>query len=157
VNDVPGPLRAASRQALLVGLALCLGTPALIGGLVLSGLVPPGDQRPEGSYLQIGHIFTGLVLLSAAWVLWRRGTVLRTFRQVPEARRPAQVQRETLLYAALFELSSLYGLVYWLLVGKHAARHVFGFIILTPLLFLGLVPRLGHWVKALEPGPGEAA
>jgi hypothetical protein len=156
VNDVPEPLRVACRQALLVGLALCLGTPALVGGLVLSGLVPPGDNLPEGTYLQIGHIFTGLVLLSAAWVLWRRGTVLRAFRRTPESRRPAQVQRETLIYAALFELSSLYGLVYWLLVGKYAARHVFGFIILAPLLFLGLVPRLGHWAKALEPGPGEA-
>lgn len=156
MSDAPGLLRVAYRQARLVGFFLCLGTPALIGGLILSGWVPAGDHLPEGDLLQIGYIFTGLVFLSAAWVLWRRGVMLRTFRQIPEPSRPGLVRRETLLYAALFELSSFYGLVYWLLVGRHAARHVFGFIILAPLLFLALAPRLGHWVKALEPGPGEA-
>ena len=156
MNDSPEPLRATYRLARLVGYALCLGTPTLIGGLILSGLVPPGEQRPEGAYLQLGHLFTGLVFLSAAWVLWRRGTMLKSFHPVPGPRRAGVVLRETLLYAALFELSSLYGLVYWILVGKHAARHVFGFIILSPLLFLALAPRLGHWVKAAEAGSGEA-
>ncbi|HEY3270989.1 MAG TPA: hypothetical protein VGJ89_07245 [Geothrix sp.] len=156
MNESPEPLRATYRLARLMGLALCLGTPALIGGLILSGLVPPGEQLPEGAYLQLGHLFTGLVFLSAAWVLWRRGTVLRPFHRVPGARRAGVVLRETLLYAALFELSSLFGLVYWILVGKHAARHVFGFIILSPLLFLALAPRLSHWVKASEAGSGEA-
>ncbi|WP_243304066.1 hypothetical protein [Geothrix oryzisoli] len=156
MSEAPGPLRVAYLQARLVGLVLCLGTPTLIGGLILSGGVPAGEHLPEGDLLQIGYVFTGLVFLSAAWVLWRRGVMLRTFRQIPEPSRPGLVRRETLLYAALFELSSLYGLIYWLLVGKHAVRHVFGFIILAPLLFLALTPRLGHWVKALELGPGEA-
>ncbi|WP_257306626.1 hypothetical protein [Geothrix campi] len=147
-------IRAAYRRARLVGFALCLGTPALIGGLILSGLVPPGEQLPEGTLLQLGHIFTGLVFLSAAWVLWRRGSVLRSFQQVPEPGRPGVVLRETLLYAALFELSSLYGLIYWILVGKYAARHVFGFILFSPLLFLALAPRLHRWVEA---GGGSGA
>jgi hypothetical protein len=153
VNDTPESLLTASRLARLVGLALCLGTPVLIGGLILTGLVPPGERLPEGNYLQLGHIFTGLVFLSAAWVFWRRGTILKGYHQFPEPRRAGVVRRETLLYAALFELSSLYGMVYWILVGRHAARHVFGFIILSPLLFLVLAPRLGHWVKALESAP----
>jgi hypothetical protein len=156
VNDAPESLRTACRLARMVGLALCVGTPVLIGGLILSGLVPAGEQLPEGTYLQLGHVFTGLVFLSAAWVLWRRGTMLKAFHQTPEPRRAGVVLRETLLYAALFELSSIYGLVYWILVGKHAGRHVFGFIILSPLLYLVLAPRLGHWLKALEPVPGEA-
>ncbi|WP_257312367.1 hypothetical protein [Geothrix fuzhouensis] len=156
MNDAPISLRSACHLARLVGLALCIGTPVLIGGLILAGLVPPGEQLPEGTYLQLGHVFTGLVFLSAAWVLWRRGTMLKAFHQVSEPRRAGVVLRETLLYAALFELSSIYGLVYWVLVGKHSARHAFGFIILSPLLFLVLAPRLGHWRKALEPAPGEA-
>ena len=156
MNGVPEPLRAAHRMAHLVGLALCLGTPALIGGLILSGLIPPGEQPPEGPYLQLGHIFTGLVFLSATWVLWRKGSVLKAFRQVREPQRAGVVMRETLIYAALFELSSLYGLVYWILVGRHAARHVFGFIIMAPLLFLALAPRLGQWVDAAGSGSREA-
>ena len=157
MNGAPGPLEAAVRRARLAGFALCLGTPALIGVLILSGLVPPGGQRPEGTYLQLGYIFTGLVFLSAAWVLWRKGTVLQGFHRVPEPQRAGVVWRETLLYAALFELSSLYGLVYWLLVGKFAARHVFGFIILSPLLFLVLAPRRGHWLEVPGPLPGGAS
>ncbi|HJV39293.1 MAG TPA: hypothetical protein VJ528_10675 [Geothrix sp.] len=152
--EAPEHLRTACRQARLVGLALCLGTPILIGALILSGLVPAGNHPPEGTYLQVGHLFTGLVFFSAAWVLWRRGAVLKAFPEVPVSLQTGVVLRETLIYAALFELSSLYGLVYWLLVGAHAARHVFGFIVLSPLLFLAFAPRLRHWAKPLESGPG---
>jgi len=157
VKDGPGPLEAAIARARQVGLALCLGTPALLGALILAGVVAPGEERPEGVYLQLGHIFTGLVFLSAAWVLWRKGTVLKAFHQVLEAHRAGVVLRETLLYAALFELSSLYGLVYWLLVGRYAARHVFGFIILSPLLFLALAPWRRHWLEAAGPVSGRAS
>jgi hypothetical protein len=60
------------------------------------------------------------------------------------------VLRESLIYAALFEASAILGLIYWILVGAHAARHAWGFILLTPLLFVGLVPREARWMKALE-------
>jgi hypothetical protein len=50
----------------------------------------------------------------------------------------------------VFESSSLCGLVYWILVGNLGYRHVWGFILMTPLLFLVLVPRYTQWVKALE-------
>lgn len=152
MTEVPGHLRAACRQARLFGLALCLGTPTLIGALIMSGLVPPGSHPPEGTYLQVGHLFTGLVFFSAAWVLWRRGVVLKAFPGLPAQRQAGVVLRETLLYAALFELSSLFGLAYWLLVGTHAARHVFGFIVLSPLLFLAFAPRLRHWAEPTSPG-----
>ena len=154
MNDAPEPLCTACRLAYLAGLALCLGTPILVGALILSGLVPPGNHPPEGTYLQVGHLFTGLVFFSAAWVLWRRGAVLKAFPGVPAPQQAGVILRETLLYAALFELSSLYGLVYWLLVGTYAARHVFGFIVLSPLLFLAFTPRLRHWAKPPEPRPG---
>jgi hypothetical protein len=60
------------------------------------------------------------------------------------------ILREVLVYAALFEASSLCGLVYWTLVGAQAPRHAWGFILLTPALFLALVPRARRWRQALE-------
>lgn len=144
------PLRAAHRMAYVMGLALCLGTPALIAGLLVSGLVPPGVQAPEGTYLQLGYLFTGIVFLSATWVLWRSGRVLRGFRQLTEAQQPQVILRESLIYSAIFESSAILGLIYWMLVGTHAARHAWGFIVLTPVLFFCLVPRGERWMKALE-------
>jgi cytochrome b len=134
----------------LVGLVLCFGTPGLIAVLVLSGMVPGGRQEPEGVHQQVGYFLTGLVFLSAAWVWWRSGRMLGDFKDLPEAERSAKVLRETLLYAGIFEISSICGLIYWMFVGHHAARHVWGFILLTPLLFLTLVPRYDRWVKHLE-------
>lgn len=156
MNGESDSLRAAHHLARLIGFVLCFGTPALMAGLILAGLVPPGEGRPEGSMLQIGYAFTGLVFLSAAWVVWRRGVMLKGFHRIPEAGRPRVLLRESVLYAALFELSSLYGLVYWLLVGRQAGRHVAGFILMAPLLFLAFLPRLGQWVEAARPAPGEA-
>ncbi len=150
MNGQVDPLRSAHRRAYALGLVLCFGTPGLIGLLLGLGLVPPGQQAPEGIYQQVGYLFTGLVFLSGAWVWGRRGRMLREFKAVPEGRRPAVILREGLLYAMLFEISSFCGLMYWLLVGGHAARHVGGFLLLTPLLFVGLVPRFGQWSKALE-------
>lgn len=157
MNGAPEPLPAVCRRARLVGFSICLGTPLFIGGLILSGHLPPGTHRPEGSYLQLGQLFTGLVFFSAAWVLWRRGVVSRSFSQVAPRRQAGVVLRETLLYAALFELSSLYGLAYWLLVGAYAARHVFGFLVLPPLLFLAFAPRLRHWVGPAGSRPEASA
>jgi hypothetical protein len=150
MNSGIDPLGNAHRMAYAVGLALCIGTPALIAGLLLTGAIPPGNQAPEGVYQQLGYLFTGLVFLSAAWVWWRSGRVLSAFRDLPETRRPRVVLREGLIYAALFETSSLCGLVYWILVGAHAARHAWGFILLTPALFVTLMPRMDRWKRALE-------
>lgn len=134
----------------LLGMALCLGTPALVAVLVLSGTVPPGRESPEGICQQVGYLLTGLVFLSAAWVWWRSGKILGGFRELPEASRPAMILRESLLYAAAFEVSCLCGLAYWMLVGAQAVRHVWGFILLTPVLFLALMPGYDRWAKQLE-------
>lgn len=150
MNGASDTLRSAHRTAYALGLTLCFGTPGVIAGLLLSGVVPPGTQVPEGIYQQLGYLFTGLVFLSAAWVWWRSGRILREFKTVPESQRSAVILREGLLYAAVFESSSLCGLIYWILVGGHAARHVWGFILLTPMLFLALVPRFDRWVKGLD-------
>jgi protein-S-isoprenylcysteine O-methyltransferase Ste14 len=150
VNGLIEDLRSRHRTAYGLGLALCLGTPGLMAVLILSGAIPPGTQAPEGFYQDLGYLFTGLVFLAAAWVWWRSGRALRAFRTLPEPQRAAFILAETLLYAAAFESSSLLGLVYWALVGSHAARHAWGFIVLTPVLFAALVPRYDRWEKALE-------
>lgn len=143
-------IRAAHRRAWSLGLGLCLGTPGVLAVLLLLKVVPAGSQPLEGPVLQVGYLFTGFVFLSAAWIWGRMAQVLQGFKGLPEARRPAVVLRECLLGAAVFELSSLLGLVYWLLVGALSPRHAWGFILLTPVLFLGLVPRLDRWMNALE-------
>lgn len=145
-----GDLRTRHRTAYGLGLALCLGTPGLIAMLLLSGAIPPGIQAPEGFYQDLGYLFTGLVFLASAWVWWRSGQALRAFRALPREQQAAFVLRESLIYAAVFEVSSLLGLVYWSLVGSHAARHAWGFIVLTPVLFAALMPRYERWEKALE-------
>jgi hypothetical protein len=132
-----------------MGLALCVGTPSLIAVLLLARVVAPGAEPVEGVLQQVGYLFTGIVFLSAAWVWGRRGRMLRDFNAIPEAQRPGLVLREGLLYAAVFEASSLCGLAYWMLVGAHAARHAWGFILLTPVLFLTLVPRYRRWTESL--------
>jgi len=133
-----------------LGLILCFGTPGLIAVLMRSGVLPPGTQVPEGIFQQIGYLLTGLVFMTTAWVWWRSGKVLREFKMLPEARRSAVILQEGLLYAAVLETSSFCGLVYWILVGNYGARHAWGFILLTPVLYLALMPRYDRWAKALE-------
>ncbi len=146
----PEALRSAVRTGHLLGMALCFGTPVLVAALILTGTVPPGREPLGGISQQVGYLLTGLVFLSAAWVWWRSGRVLGGFRELPDASRPSTVLRESLLYAAAFEVSSLCGLAYWMLVGAQAVRHVWGFILLTPVLFLALVPGYDRWAKPLE-------
>ena len=150
MNGTAKALRSAHRMAYGLGLVLCVGTPGLIAVLMQSGALPAGTQVPEGIFQQIGYLCTGLVFMTAAWVWWRSGKVLREFKMLPEARRSAVILQEGLLYAAVLETSSFCGLVYWILVGNHGARHAWGFILLTPVLYLALMPRYDRWVKALE-------
>ncbi len=149
MNGPAQALRSAHRRAYGLGLALCLGTPGLMAVLLRSGAIPPGAQVPAGVFQQIGYLFTGLVFLTGAWVWWRSGHVLRGFKAIPESRRPAVILREGLIYAAVLETSSFCGLAYWLLVGERGEQHVWGFILLTPVLYLALMPRYDRWAKAL--------
>ena len=149
MNESSDALRAAHRLAYGLGLGLCLGTSGLITLLLRTGVLPPGTEAPVGTYLQLGYLFTGIVFLSATWVWWRRAQSLRGLKDLPEAQRPARIFHECLLYAAVFEASCLCGLIYWLLVGAQASRHAWGFILMTPLLFLTLVPSYRRWEQAL--------
>ena len=143
-------LLPAYRQARVVGLFICVAWPLLLMVLVATGVVKPGTAPMTGAALQIGYTFTGLVFLSAAWVTWRSGQILKGFRDLAPERRGRVLFRESLIYSALFELSCLWGLLYWMMVGQAAARYVGAFMALTPIMFLFFVPRFPAWKLALE-------
>lgn len=151
-DDAPEVLALlpAYRRARAAGLVICVAWPLLLMALVATGAVRPGTAPMEGPARQIGYTFTGLVFLSAAWVTWRSGKVLKGFRDLAPALRPRVILRESLVYAAVFETSSLWGLLYWMMVGTAAARYVGTFMALTPLMFLFFVPRFYAWKLALE-------
>jgi hypothetical protein len=150
MSEVPEELRAIHRRIWIAGLVLCLLGPLILLGLVSQGLVPPGSHAVEDIYQQVGYTFTGLVFLAAAWMAWRKGRVLATFRAQLPGNRPRFLVRETLFYTALSGSSSLWGTLYWMLVGWNAFRHVVAFLLITPALFLFFVPSLGTWVRALQ-------
>ncbi len=145
-------LHRAYRKAYGCGLALCVAWPLVLATLVIGGLVKPGHNPPAGVFQQLGYTFTGLVFLMAAYVTWRSGKVRRGFRDQAPAARPSLLFREVLLYSALFELSCLFGLLYWMLVGQDASRHVSSFMALSPMMFFFFVPRFDAWRAAAEGG-----
>lgn len=143
-------LRPAYQRARVVGLVLCVAWPLFLMVLTATGAVKPGQNAPAGAVKQLGYTFTGLVFLSAAYVTWRSGKVMAGFRDLAPAERPRVVFRESLAYAAIFELSCLFGLLYWMLVGKAAWQHSMMFMALSPLMFFFFVPRFHAWQLALE-------
>ncbi|MBS1783914.1 MAG: hypothetical protein JST24_00640 [Acidobacteria bacterium] len=151
-NDAPEllALLPAYKRARLVGLIICVAWPLLLMVMVATGTVKPGTAPLVGPAKQIGYTFTALVCIAAAWVTWRSGKVLKGFRELPAEERPRVVMRESVIYAAIFETSSLWGLLYWMMVGQNAARFVGTFMALTPLMFFLFVPRLHAWKLALE-------
>ena len=140
-------LSKAFRLAYALGLALCLAWP-LVLQLMLGTAIAPGSAPPGGVVAELGYTFTGLTFGAALFVTWRWGRVRASFASVPPPRRPGVLIRETLLYAALFELSALYGLVYYALGGPLAERHARAFIALSTIMFFVFVPRLQAWRDA---------
>ena len=144
------PLRKAVQKGRLLGLALCLAWPLFLMVLLGAGAVRAGTLQPVGPLRTLAFAFTGLSLLSAALATWRTNRVMKGFSALDRADQARVAFRESVLYAALFELSCLYGLVYWMLVGRNAFQHVLLFMALTPVMFLLFVPRYDHWREAAE-------
>ncbi|HJU83999.1 MAG TPA: hypothetical protein VJ600_07290 [Holophagaceae bacterium] len=143
-------IRPAYKLARLLGLVLCVAWPLFLMVLVGVEAVRPGTAPAVGAARQVGYTFTALTFLSAAFVTWRSGRVLKGFKALDPTLRARTVLRESLVYAAIFELSCFWGLLYWMLVGRNAFQHVLTFMALTPLMFFLFVPRLDAWKVALE-------
>ena len=138
----------AYRPAYMTGLALCLGLPTLAALLLLTGAIPAGNQPPEGLVQQVGYQLTGLVFLAAAIVFSRPARAFQRLAELPSEGRPAAVWRECLVVASILQVGVLCGLAYWAMVGTHAPRHAWGFLLTTPMLYVALVPRPARWAKA---------
>lgn len=151
--DIPRTLREVHRKAWGTGLAVCLIAPLLVLGLVAAGVLAPGKNPVEGAYQQVGYTFTGLVFLGSAWGAFRRARVLKAFAKAAAAERPGILQREALVDGALALTSTVWGVFYWMLVGQSALRHALTFVMLTPVMFLCLMPGLQVWAGAQKEVP----
>ncbi len=153
-QPAPEPLLALRRAFLLaygVGVALCVIWP-LILQVLLGRVLQPGFLGPTNLAQDLGYTFTGLVVLSALYVIRRSKRVRSDFATLEATQRTRVMSLEILFYAALFELSAFFGLLYHGLGGPQTERYARTFIALSTVLFLGFVPRFSAWRKALEPG-----
>lgn len=142
-------LTRAFRLSYGLGLVICVAWPLALQ-LMLGTAILQTAKPPAGVVQQLGYSFTGLTLLSALFVTWRWGKVRAAFRATPASDQPRTLLRETVIYAALFELTSVYGVVYYALGGPLAERYARSFIALTTIMFFVFVPRLQAWVDAAQ-------
>ena len=140
-------LDKAFRWAYPAGLLLCVAWPLalqlMLGTVIRQGVLPPG-----GVAQQLGYTFSGLTFLIALFITWRWSKVRAAFPATPAPARPGILLRETLLYAALLELTSLFGILYYALGGPLAERYSRSFIALSTVMFFVFVPRLDAWRQA---------
>ena len=137
------------RIAYPIGLVICLAWPLALQ-LMLGTAIRPGSAPPGGVIQELGYTFTGLTFACAFFVTWRWGRVRAGLRKAIGREQRRIVVREILLYSALFELSSLFGLIYYALGGPQAERYARGFVALTTIMFFVFVPRLQAWREAAE-------
>jgi hypothetical protein len=151
VSRLPEPtLEQGFRIAYVAGLVLCLGWPLALQ-LMLGTVIRRLDQLPPaGAIQQLGYTFTGLTLVIALFVTWRWGKVRAGFHRLAPERRGLALLREIILYSALFEFTSLFGVLYFALGGPEADRYARSFIALTTVMFFVFVPRLQAWRDAAQ-------
>jgi hypothetical protein len=150
---VKHPLRRAFWQGYGTGLAVAVGlAPAAPGGPagLVEGTAPDDPGRsPSADRLRLhGAHPAGSVLL-----VLRFRALRGTFSTTPEPLRPGRLRGELLLAAGLCAGTALLGLLYLVLGGSSTLRHARGFLLIAPLQFLGLVPRLGTWRAAARTSP----
>ena len=156
-RPAPAPVITLRQGFLLVygvGVALCVIWP-LVLQVLLGRVIQPGFLGVTNVAKELGYTFTGLVILSALYVVRRSKRVRSGFATLDATKRTRVMSIEILLYAALFELSALFGLVYHGLGGPQAERYARTFIALSTVMFLGFVPRFELWRQALEPDTPE--
>jgi len=130
-----------------VGIVLCIVWPLALQFMLGHFIIRP--PHSAGDFVQeLGYTFTGLSALTALFVRLRWRKVRAGFAAAPGPDRPGIVMRETLLAAALFELSAAYGIVYFALGGPGADRYSRTFIALPTIMYLVFVPRLKAWHRA---------
>lgn len=148
------PLRRAFWQAYGTGLAVAVVWPLLLQAALFGWVKAPQPLLRGETLHQVGYAFTGLTLLGSVLLVVRFRALRRTLAAVPEALRAGRLRGELLLAAGLCAGTALLGLLYLVLGGPEALRHARGFLLLAPLQFLGLVPRMPAWRDAVRAWPG---
>ena len=147
-DQAPSPaFRRAYSLAYGLGTLLCVVWPLVLQG-VLGTILPPGSLGMQGLAEELGYTFTGLVVLGVLFVRWRFGRIRTGFAALDESRQVKVMTLEILLYAAIFELSALFGLVYYGMGGPE--RYARSFIGLATAMFLVFVPRMAAWRQASQ-------
>lgn len=132
------PLRSF-RIAYALGLVLCVVWPLFLQVILRRTVQPIGTGGELAT--ELGYTFTGLSALSAVFVIRRSARIRKAFASLDPPRQSQTILREVLLYAALFELSAVYGIIYFALQGPHAERYGRTFIALPTVMFFLFVPR----------------
>lgn len=151
------PLRRAFWQGYGAGLAAAVAWPLLLQVALLGWLKPPLPLLRGEMLQQVGYAFTGLTLSGSLFLVMRFRVLRRTFPTLPEATRPRRVRGELFLAAGLCAGTALLGLAYLVLGGAETLRHARGFLLIAPLQFLGLAPRLAAWRAAALASPPPAS
>ena len=142
------PLERSYRRAYPVGLALCLAWPLALQLMLGTTIRRIALAPPEGVIQQLGYTFTGLTVAIALFITWRWGRIKTAFKGLRPERQGTVLTREILLYSALMEFTSLFGVLYFALGGPKADQYARGFLALTTIMFFVFVPRLQAWRSA---------
>ncbi|MBI4912130.1 MAG: hypothetical protein HY823_05290 [Acidobacteria bacterium] len=127
------PSRHLPWQPYLAGALMAVFMPLLAQGAL--GPVVPGGQAPlEGLVQELGYTFTALSVLAVL----RAGLRFRNWGR--PHRRPGPWGL-AVGHAALLQVCTACGLLYWSLAGPAVERHARTFLALSPLTFLLFCPR----------------
>ncbi len=138
------------RIARMLGLIVCVAWPLILMLLIMNQKVVPGNLISGTLIKEFSYTLTGLTLIGTFFVVYRSSKVLTNFKNQPEHLKPHIVFRESLIYVLVIQMTTWYGLIYWLLAGWSVSRHVGTFIMLSPICFFLFVPRLSQWLPDNE-------
>ena len=144
------PLDKGFRLAYPAGLVICVAWPLALQLMLGTAIRRVDLAPPAGVIQQLGYTFSGLTFAIAFFVTWRWGRIRAAFHSLAADRQRAVLVREIILYSALFEFSSLFGVLYFALGGPRADQYARGFIALTTIMFFVFVPRLQAWRDAAQ-------
>lgn len=147
-------LNRARRIPYGLGIVLCVLWPLFLE-LMLTRL-PQGEPSSPPAVESIGHTFTGLIILAAVFVFWRRNRAKSTLADQGLPARCASIRRETLVAAVVFGACSLLGPLYFGAAGARGERHARSFIATSPIMFFVFAPRARSWAsRPAEPREGH--
>jgi hypothetical protein len=136
-------------MAYALGAFLCVLWPLALQ-VILTRAIPRSTASSGELAMELGYSFTGLTALGALFVLRRTSKVLLALGAEEPDRQSRTVLREILIYSALFELSAVYGLIYYAMGGPNAERYGRSFIAVPTVMFFLFVPRWTRWRAAAE-------